>query len=117
MGRIQAAFSLGRNSVIGRSVRTRLGGVLGPQGHFVHVGRSRIRYQRRPHNLGLAQNLNLHERLWHRVGWLQIGAAVGCRGLLAHSFIDFNLHIPANAAWFAVGAAIAAAGGRAVVSS
>jgi O-antigen ligase len=50
---------------------------------------------------------NLRERLWHRVGWLQIGAAVGCCGLLVHSFIDFNLHIPANAAWFAVCAAIA----------
>jgi hypothetical protein len=23
-------------------------------------------------------------------------------GLLIHSFVDFNLHIPANAAWFAV---------------
>jgi hypothetical protein len=75
MGRIQAAFSLGRNSVIGRSVRTRLAGVLGLQGHFVHVSRSRICYQRRPHNLGMPQNL--------------------------------NLHIPANAAWFAVCAAVA----------
>jgi O-antigen ligase len=50
---------------------------------------------------------NLREHLWHREGWLQIGAAVGCCGLLVHSFIDFNLHIPANAAWFVVCAAIA----------
>jgi O-antigen ligase len=50
---------------------------------------------------------NLRERLWHREGWLQIGAAIGCCGLLVHSFVDFNLHIPGNAAWFAVCAAIA----------
>jgi hypothetical protein len=87
------------------------------QGQFVHVGRSRIRYQRRPHNLGMPQNLNLRERLWHRVGGLQIGAAVGCCGLLVHSFIGFNLHIPAKATWFAVCAAIATAGGGVVVSS
>jgi hypothetical protein len=65
----------------------------------------------------MPQNLNLHERLWHREGWLQIGAAVGCCGLLVHSFTDLNLHIAPNAAWFAVCAAIATAGGRAVVSS
>lgn len=34
-------------------------------------------------------------------GAIQTGAAVGCCGLLAHSLVDFNLHIPANAAWFA----------------
>jgi O-antigen ligase len=28
---------------------------------------------------------------------LQVGALVGCVGLLIHSFADFNLHIPANA--------------------
>jgi O-antigen ligase len=50
---------------------------------------------------------NLRERLWHREGLLQIGAAIGCCGLLVHSLVDFNLHIPANAAWFAVCAAIA----------
>ncbi len=37
--------------------------------------------------------------------WLRWGAAIGCCGLLVHSFVDFNLHIPANAAWFAVCAA------------
>jgi O-antigen ligase len=41
---------------------------------------------------------------------LRIAAALGCCGLLVHSFLDFNLHIPANAAWFAVCAAIATSG-------
>jgi hypothetical protein len=30
--------------------------------------------------------------------------------MLVHSFFDFNLHIPANAAWFAVLAGIACCG-------
>jgi O-antigen ligase len=50
---------------------------------------------------------HLGERLRTEAGWIQLGAAVGCVGLLVHSFFDFNLHIPANAAWFAVCAAIA----------
>lgn len=37
--------------------------------------------------------------------WPQLGAALGCCGILIHSFFDFNSHIPANAAWFAVCAA------------
>ena len=45
---------------------------------------------------------NLKERLHHSTAWIQFGAAVGVCGLLIHSFVDFNLHIPANAAWFAV---------------
>jgi O-antigen ligase len=49
----------------------------------------------------------LGERLRHDAGWIQLGAAIGCCGLLVHSFVDFNLHIPANAAWFAVSGAIA----------
>jgi O-antigen ligase len=49
----------------------------------------------------------LRERLEHETGWIQMGAAIGCCGLLVHSLVDFNLHIPANAAWFAVSAAIA----------
>ena len=40
-------------------------------------------------------------------GWVRLGAAIGCCGLLVHSLGDFNLHIPANAAWFAVLAGIA----------
>ncbi len=39
-------------------------------------------------------------------GWIQLGAALGCCGLLVHSAVDFNLHIPANSAWFAVLAGI-----------
>ena len=35
-------------------------------------------------------------------GWIQMGAALGCCGLLVHSFVDFNLHVPANAVWFVV---------------
>jgi len=46
-------------------------------------------------------------RLPNRVSLMQLGAAIGCCGVLVHSFVDFNLHIPANAAWFAVCAAIA----------
>jgi O-antigen ligase len=41
------------------------------------------------------------------VPWIKFGAALGCCGMLVHSFLDFNLHIPANAAWFAVLAGIA----------
>jgi len=39
-------------------------------------------------------------------GSIRLGAAISCCGILLHSFSDFNLHIPANAAWFAVCAAI-----------
>jgi len=42
-----------------------------------------------------------------QVAWIRWGAAIGCCGLLVHSLGDFNLHIPANAAWFAVLAGIA----------
>jgi O-antigen ligase len=42
-----------------------------------------------------------------QASWVRLGAAIGCCGLLVHSFLDFNLHIPANAAWFAVLAGIA----------
>jgi O-antigen ligase len=40
--------------------------------------------------------------------WLRLGATIGCIGLLVHSFFDFNLHIPANAAWFFFVGALAA---------
>src|SRR6266478_6519671 len=50
---------------------------------------------------------NLNERLKHERGWMQLGATLGCCGLLVHSLVDFNLHMPANAAWFAVWAALA----------
>jgi O-antigen ligase len=42
---------------------------------------------------------------------LRLGAALGCCGFLVHSFADFNFHIPANAAWFAVCAALATRNG------
>ena len=38
---------------------------------------------------------------------LQLGALVGCVGLLIHSFADFNLHIPANALLFYLLAGVA----------
>jgi O-antigen ligase len=38
---------------------------------------------------------------------ISTAALAGCTGLLAHSFVDFNLHIPANAALFYVLCAIA----------
>ena len=50
---------------------------------------------------------DLRERLRYEAGWIQVGAAVGCSGLLVHSLADFNFHIPANAAWFSVCLAVA----------
>jgi O-antigen ligase len=50
---------------------------------------------------------HLGARLRHESGWIQVGASVACVGLLCHSFLDFNLRIAANAAWFAVCLAIA----------
>jgi O-antigen ligase len=49
-------------------------------------------------------------RLQHKWGWIQLGAAVGAAGLFFHSFVDFNLRVPANAAWFVVCLAIATHG-------
>ena len=49
----------------------------------------------------------LRSRLEQTTGWLQLGATAGVLAILVHSFWDFNLHIPANAAWFAVMAALA----------
>jgi O-antigen ligase len=42
-------------------------------------------------------------------GALTMAALLGCVGILVHSFLDFNLQIPANAALFYVLCAIAAA--------
>lgn len=50
---------------------------------------------------------HLKEKLKTEVGRIQLGAALGVCGLLVHSFFDFNLHIEANAVWFAVCAALA----------
>jgi O-antigen ligase len=62
--------------------------------------------------LALGLFLRLAFRDWShsfrsQASWIRLGAAVGCCGMLVHSFLDFNLHIPANAAWFAVLAGIA----------
>lgn len=53
---------------------------------------------------------NLRDRLRCPAGWIQLGAALGCCGLLVHSFVDFNLHMPANGAWFATCSALATFG-------
>lgn len=45
------------------------------------------------------------ERIGDEAGKIQLGFALGCCGLLFHSGFDFNLHVPANAVWFAVCAA------------
>src|ERR1035438_30812 len=50
---------------------------------------------------------HLRSRLHEQLGWLQFGAAIGVCGILVHSFSEFNLHIPANAAWFTFLAALA----------
>lgn len=44
---------------------------------------------------------NLPEPLTHPAEWVQF-AALGCCGLLVRTFVDSNLHVPVNAAWFAV---------------
>ena len=44
--------------------------------------------------------------LQSQASWIRSAAAIGCCGILVHSLWDFNLHIPANAAWFAVLAGI-----------
>jgi O-antigen ligase len=49
---------------------------------------------------------NWAEKAGQELGKMQLGAAVGCCILLVHSLFDFNLRIPANAAWFAVSAAV-----------
>lgn len=41
-------------------------------------------------------------------GALSFAALLGCSGMLLHSFVDFNLHIPANAAIFYVLSGLAA---------
>ena len=54
---------------------------------------------------------NFPDRLKNPRGWIQLGAALGCCGLLVHSLADFNLSIPANAAWFAACAALSTVSG------
>ena len=40
---------------------------------------------------------------------IRLAALAGCTGIVVHSFLDFNMHIPGNAAMFFVLAALAAA--------
>jgi O-antigen ligase len=42
-------------------------------------------------------------------GAAALAGALGCVGILVHSFFDFNLQIPANAAWFYILATVVAA--------
>ena len=51
--------------------------------------------------------LHFRERLRVDWGWIPIGAVVGATGLLCHSLVDFNMRVPANAAWFVVCVAVA----------
>ena len=44
---------------------------------------------------------NLRQPVLSTADWMRIGATISCLGIMFHSFVDFNLHIPANAAWFA----------------
>ncbi len=60
---------------------------------------------------------NLRQRLEFTSGWIRLGAAIGCCDLLIHSLADFNLHIPANAAWFSLCAGIAVGGCKAELGS
>ena len=52
---------------------------------------------------------NLRPARFSPAALISTAALAGCTGLLAHSFMDFNLHIPANAALFYVLCAVATA--------
>ena len=56
---------------------------------------------------------DMGKRLRHGWGWIQMGATLGAVGLFCHSFVDFNLRVPANATWFVVCLAIATHSGPA----
>ena len=43
---------------------------------------------------------------WSRFRFVQVGAGIGTTLLVMHSFLDFNLHIPANVVYFAFLAAV-----------
>jgi len=63
---------------------------------------------------------NLRSSRLSRAAMISIAALAGCTGILVHSFVDFNLHIPSNAALFYVLCAIATATpgvGRRIISS
>ncbi len=50
---------------------------------------------------------NLRRTAQTATGAILIGVACGCLGFMVHGWLDFNFHVPANAASFAVLAAIA----------
>ena len=60
--------------------------------------------------IGLYRNGLPTSRRWEFKwdGAVSLAAVLGCTGILLHSFVDFNLHIPANAALFYVLCALAA---------
>jgi len=51
----------------------------------------------------------LRQRNYSFAGTLQLSGMVACAGFLMHSFVDFNLHIPANALLFFLMAHLATA--------
>jgi O-antigen ligase len=55
---------------------------------------------------GLQAARNLQQTSGTATGAILIGMMTGCLGLLIHGWLDFNFHVPANAANFAVLAAV-----------
>ncbi|HWQ03303.1 MAG TPA: O-antigen ligase family protein, partial [Candidatus Nitrosotenuis sp.] len=51
---------------------------------------------------------NIRRSLDSEAGWLLLGVACGLLAFLLHGWVDFNFHVPANAANFAVLAAVVA---------
>jgi O-antigen ligase len=49
---------------------------------------------------------NIRRTIDSDTGWLLLGAACACLGFMIHGWVDFNFHVPANAANFAVLAAV-----------
>jgi O-antigen ligase len=43
----------------------------------------------------------LREKDWKTTQFIQVGAGIGVFAMMLHSFLDFNLHIPANQVYFA----------------
>jgi O-antigen ligase len=60
---------------------------------------------------GFEASRNLKRTSGTATGALLAAIVAGCIGFMAHGWLDFNFHIPANASSFAVLAAVAAARG------
>jgi O-antigen ligase len=43
---------------------------------------------------------------WRTFNFMQVGAGIGVFAMILHTFVDFNLHIPANQIYFAFLAAL-----------